>query len=400
MLEDEKIEVKKKTHISKARTESNLFETKMAVLAHIEKLFKSIEARVEDFYFDHFDQTCTHIAFIDRVYNLNNQTKRLNAKRAELLAKLQHNETNVFNSRDKSQKLYFKYSKLTTDADTMLQRFRLERVFYKNELTFYKRCFYHDIYNHYESLPCMSRSKVGYLVNFNKLLFYDTSERELEITDLNYNELKRVSLKGSIRLFNLVKVHDSRIVCHFYRRNSNLSFFYVFDQDLNLVMTKKTTMQNVYSEFSQSKICFLSPPRMHYLSSYDFDLKEVDQLLNVNESIMRSLNLKIVLNSRLVFQSSTKNELLIFSKEAEPCLTGSISFGDSKIINCFSDFSAEFIYVVKKDAKVLLNYLECFDLNGRFKFRRYIDLFDYFNYYQMHSDRVYFIRFSEKSFVF
>jgi hypothetical protein len=148
----------------------------MEQLNEIDKLFQSIEAHLDAFIEDFINDVGSYTQWANRVYDQDNQQVRLNKKRNELLEKL--------NNSCLKKQLYLQFSQETTEIDLMLHRFRLDKVFYSNEFSFIKKCYYYDLYNQFEviHLPVDSfrRQKLIYSLSLFKFLVYDLELRMLK----------------------------------------------------------------------------------------------------------------------------------------------------------------------------------------------------------------------------
>jgi hypothetical protein len=337
---------------------------------------------------------------IVNLYNFEYQSNKINNKREKLLSQVEKkqrdllreikNQTHVF----KRQSLFF-LNKLDQDEDLriLLRRFKLERMNYRHDLTFTKKCRYYHLFQQIETFNLENQSEHVYYLTLTTFLVIDKFKKVLSVTDRSFNALKTLKI-GSGFAGNVISVRqvDSKIVflCNNYEKM--VLIYYILDFDLRVIKSKKFHVTfdltyNYYEYDYNTTVVYIGPyTRKSMFIDLNLNVVDVLQDLRVNK---KGRLLSFICGDELIVNNLDQNQVEVMNKLEPSALNACIDNKTSFLQMILFDFETRSLFLVKKPSSNDRPVLECFDMRCEFRFSQPMELFDSFLSYHVSANKIF-----------
>jgi hypothetical protein len=378
----------------------------------IDRIFHEIDSKLFDLRQNvNFTQNHEIVsAKIEKIFDSDFQKNKFNSKWLRLMAELNTKFKNDLKNLQTSNKLaYFKYqsdekvqNKLVHEiapevnnrsnfVHGLINLHQLGRIFVQNELSILKKFRYMDFYFDYEAYDLRTASEF-YQLNKDKYVIYDVKSYELCLVNRDFLLLKKIKIHP-IFSFIFVDIHNAQLVISLNNHGCwpAKTFIYLFDQNLNL-LGKKLQTEYIYSNVSseKKKLVYTDPSTnayvlldrdLSFIECYNFNTEKINVKdgIHLNSSTVYSL----ISSKGLIQICDRKSGDLIKEVNVESFIPDYVSLW-IKI-----DFVGN-IFIFVRDGLGALYHLLCFDINGRFLFKRRMPLLSEYMYMEFNDDNVYF----------
>jgi hypothetical protein len=355
---------------------------------------------------------------IEQAFDLDRQAFKINSKRAELLNKIDMLQKDSLASETQIQKknlVYLRKSKddlregkhLTRNLLLFTKFVTFGRIFYRNELTLFKKLFYFNFYNieytflrHQTTIADYKQSKIN-CINIDQAretyLMIDLVKRQLSLLDRRFQILRQYNIAGDYYLgcFDLV---ESKLVFLFNNLNHSACFVYILDFNFCILKFKRLP--------SVEDLC-LQPDCLFYKCPATRNFYVLDYELNVLRCVPCRKNRQgepqVLCHASLVL---AENKYLLdmsdFSTNAFKIV--SLDSRSNKFSVVKSEFELrDYVNVVKMDPSCKYLYfirtwarmhhdpanLFCYECeSGRFVFKRRVPAFEHSNAIYFNHERI------------
>jgi hypothetical protein len=353
---------------------------------------------------------------IEKAFDFDHQTFKINSKRAELLTRIDRIEQNIFKIESMIEKkclLYLKNGKEELKERKDLTRYLLlftkfdtfGRLFFRNELSLYKKLFYFDVYNieytflrHQATYVDNKQSKIN-CINIDRdretYLMIDLVKRQLSLLDRKFQILKQFNIGGDYYLscFDLV---ESKLVFLFNNLNHSACFVYVLD--FNFCILKFKRLPSVEDLCLQPACLFYKCPATRNFYILDYELS-VLQFVPWKKNRKREYgDLEVLQNASLVLApnkylldmsdfSTNEYKIVSLDTNVNRFIVEKSEFEFRDYINVVKmDPGSKYLYFIRTWARMDHDRanLFCYECaSGKFVFKRHVPAFE-------HSNAIYF----------
>jgi hypothetical protein len=290
----------------------------------------------------------------------------------------------------------------------LLSRFKPEIIFFKNDFTFTKKCFYYHLFQPIERFDLGEQSEHVYYLTFTTFLVIDKFRKELSVTNRCFVPLRTLKVDGnfSASVLSVVQHGETQthkdadnsggkimVLCSNYERMTLV--YFVLDYDLAVLRWRKfrVTYDLTYNyvEHDNNQSVIYIGPYTRTAVFLDWGLNEVRRLHNL-PCRKKGRVLNFVCGKTIVMHNlNTSRVEVCGALDEQP--TGAVSSCDSsgeRFLIVLFDFATSSVFLVKRRGVTTpVAHLECYDMSCKLKFTRHMDIFDQFLSYHMIANKVY-----------
>jgi hypothetical protein len=382
-----------------AQIEAKIRSTERAILSNVNKIIERIE----------------------RVLSFDHQIAKLNAKRDQLLNKLDKQlEQNLRNARTFTPSLDFYHFKT---SDSLTSYSKLEFIYLKASIAYpndpidlHKKLAYSHLYNslrlvslHYDF--DFTEKHNNYLLDNDKCLVLDTAARELKLLNRRTKFcLKRLSIKRDVYSSQAILFKSGRIGLLMRRETPDQAvhiYFYLFDRELNFIRKgnftslvpalfkydlayKHTESDDLVLEFNYIDY-FRTKSGLECQAANKYYIVNLDDL-----SVKHAFTMKVErhVNKRLNSLLSSDRRLRSVEGNTVDVLANDNSlvtkiYINNQIMQMFLD-SRSNIYLISKQGADCCFTITCFDVNGTLLFEK--KLKNICDSFEMYDEKLVFIK--------